>query len=1385
MPRGITGSGGVDTSSLDAVVSKLEEILQTQSEINEKRVAPKGDDSNLIPVRKSLETIREEIEKTNSKDIDFLNSKTIKKSVNEAITELEKIKKSTNNFEDDMKNMSIAENFIKNFKLLDEYSKRLGKDLVKEYRQIFKDISEEGLYIDLGLSSVDNGKVDELYNELIEKIHKAIEKASNSAKNTVDIELNYAVEDYYDDLAKQAKTAYDQERQAAIESAEATKRAESEKRQALRNTRDEILKETKALLNDINDSTKENEFLDIDLSKWGEFQKHVGNMIQSLSEMGVETRELDDLLDSINKKIYVPKEQINAARKGVNIGGASGAGADINELNEARKKVQELHDKIIRLQNVLDNRPSGEFVGAFERELEEAKSYIETLENEVKELRSELNTSASYDEWTSLTDQIEKYEEKVHSLIEQLHEYHDENEKLTKKGGNLNSDELSSFLSILEKIEEQLRSISNTLGTVDDTSGFNNMISSIDTLLSKLEEMHKKIGTGVYNIQLNQGIDKSSHEQDENVKSYLRDTKNRYSNAYNKIVEKAGGEELLFAHIFNATGTSIDELKQAYSSINVSQIGSQEQQIYRLIDFFKILKRAASEVEFGLDLKGIRLPSDSDENFRKTLRDKSGETERRKQQRAKESILSDEPEESLPGLNKIQEALERIESLITEISKKDLFGDSLTKVSEQLNSIIEKFNTLAVEVKVANADLSSIGKVTKITSQSSVSENVPSSFESAITEYVAELDRLQDKSQKAQQSIKEVIKASAENDNAGNALETISNELNKLNETAYASPNEIKASQEEYRKYLELREKALAEGRNQAKQVDIQSNINSGEYSKQVDEVANKFKSWGATTETINEKLAEVRKSLKELNSAPIEKQIEAEKQFNVALKEANAEQKKYRSEMANSKNVAKWYKSIANWTNQNSAATKKYGAELKGMMNSLQNATSMSRTELDGIVKQFLRIQAEANRTGATGKSFFDQLSSRARSLAQYLMTYVGFQDVIRVFREGIGVVREFDTALTEMRKVSDESLSTLKNYAATTFDIGDSVGATALTIQKSTADWQRLGESLEEAKESAKDANILLNVSEFDSIDAATESLVSMSQAYKELDKMEIIDVMNRIGNEYSISTDQLSMALQDSAAVLQSQGNDLYKAVSLITAGNAIGQDYSKTAGGVRTISLRIAGTEEAKQELSELGEEVDDFIVQTQSKTQKVIKDYTAVASNAYKGIDVLDANGNLRDTYDILLDIAKVYKEIQEEDKTAGTNRAQALVEYIAGKNRSNIAASILQNPEMLEDVYKSALESQGSAQEELDKYLDSVDGKVTQVTNHLQELATTTINSDDLKTVLDIFNDLLPLVSQFVDKVGLLGIAGLGTGAILGAKDIGRSKMFDLIFSNV
>jgi len=50
-----------------------------------------------------------------------------------------------------------------------------------------------------------------------------------------------------------------------------------------------------------------------------------------------------------------------------------------------------------------------------------------------------------------------------------------------------------------------------------------------------------------------------------------------------------------------------------------------------------------------------------------------------------------------------------------------------------------------------------------------------------------------------------------------------------------------------------------------------------------------------------------------------------------------------------------------------------------------------------------------------------------------------------------------------------------------------------------------------------------------------------------------------------------------------------------------------------------------------------------MTETTSKLREEIINATRVKSNDFLGVDIEDTNGNLRSTYDILLDIAKIWE----------------------------------------------------------------------------------------------------------------------------------------------
>ena len=208
------------------------------------------------------------------------------------------------------------------------------------------------------------------------------------------------------------------------------------------------------------------------------------------------------------------------------------------------------------------------------------------------------------------------------------------------------------------------------------------------------------------------------------------------------------------------------------------------------------------------------------------------------------------------------------------------------------------------------------------------------------------------------------------------------------------------------------------------------------------------------------------------------------------------------------------------------------------------------------------------------------DWLVEKWKNVGGYLLSFGSLYEIIDILKRGVDVVREFDTALTEMRKVSDESVASLKEFQKASFDIAEGVGSTALQIQNSTVDFQKLGYSLQDASKLAEDANIYANVGDME-IDEATEHMISSIKAWgsefsSEIEASEaIIDRYNEIGNNFAISSADIGAAMETSAAALKAGGNTLNQSLGLLVSSNLIQQDVSTTASALKILSLRIRG------------------------------------------------------------------------------------------------------------------------------------------------------------------------------------------------------------------
>lgn len=191
----------------------------------------------------------------------------------------------------------------------------------------------------------------------------------------------------------------------------------------------------------------------------------------------------------------------------------------------------------------------------------------------------------------------------------------------------------------------------------------------------------------------------------------------------------------------------------------------------------------------------------------------------------------------------------------------------------------------------------------------------------------------------------------------------------------------------------------------------------------------------------------------------------------------------------------------------------------------------------------------------------FFDELKAKARGITTYLLSMTGFQEIWQQVRQGVQYVREIDSALTELRKVTNETEASYKQFLQTASQVSSVIGSNVADFTNATADFARLGYNLQQATELAKAASVYKNVGDgIENISQASESIISTMKAFGiEADNaMGIVDRFNAVGNSFAISSTGIGEAMQRSASALFEAGNTIDESIALITGANSVVQN-----------------------------------------------------------------------------------------------------------------------------------------------------------------------------------------------------------------------------------
>lgn len=437
----------------------------------------------------------------------------------------------------------------------------------------------------------------------------------------------------------------------------------------------------------------------------------------------------------------------------------------------------------------------------------------------------------------------------------------------------------------------------------------------------------------------------------------------------------------------------------------------------------------------------------------------------------------------------------------------------------------------------------------------------------------------------------------------------------------------------------------------------------------------------------------------------------------------------------------------------------------LNGILSRLRSEANLTSAEIKEMSNEVKKSQISLQAMGKVGDTGFDRLKKGWEKFGGWTLVTQSLSYAIRKVKEMVSNVRELDTAMTELRKVTDETDATYDKFLNRASSTAKSIGATVSDTVNATADFARLGYSLDESAELAEAALVYKNVGDgIEDISEASESLISTMKAFDiEAEySMNIVDIFNEVGNNFAISSEGIGVALEKSAAALAGAGNSIEESIGLITAMNAVVQNPEVVGTAVKTLTMYLRA---AKVEAEEAGEDTEGMANSVSELRDSIL----ALTNNK---IDIMIDEKNFKSTYQIIKEIATVWEDMAEIDQAA-------LLKLIAGKRNANSVQALITNFSDAEKAMLTASDSDGSATTENEKYLDSIEGKISQLKATWETFSNTVLSSSAIKSLIDGSTDILNILDKITDLTDGKLTGGLTTiattlSAIASLKGVGE-----------
>lgn len=526
-----------------------------------------------------------------------------------------------------------------------------------------------------------------------------------------------------------------------------------------------------------------------------------------------------------------------------------------------------------------------------------------------------------------------------------------------------------------------------------------------------------------------------------------------------------------------------------------------------------------------------------------------------------------------------------------------------------------------------------------------------------------------------------------------------------------------------------------------------------------------------------------------DLNAAPAQKELKALENAIKGIADTLSNVKADKNLTAQINALTKNYTALANaaqkvtkTNNQNAISEEKLAREKEKTRKATAQA-NLSEEKLNQTRKK-ATVETE-KQTTATKKNTDAQIQSNSAFLKSQIRL-AAYSTAVNLLKSAFTSLNQTlvqtEDATIALQRVLPEGSATNQQIIDDLYEMSQSYGQAFDGVQQATQNFAKAGLDYEDSLKATKAALVAVNVAELD-VTQATEGMIAiMTQfGYTAEDLMDIVDMLNKVGDQYAVSSDKLLTALQRTGSTAANANLSLEETIGLVTAlSEATGRSGENIGTAVNSLIqyTRKASSLDVFAQLSDgAAQAVEDFrlggadILDIWREVATSINSMSAEQENLLNEWLATDEMQSLtQELHDELGDI------FETEEQVYGT----------ANTYRQNYFIALLKNMDTVMEATQTAQNAQGYSQAENEKYMQTYTAQVTALTAQWQHLVS------EEQGFLDFKKDLVGFASgmlQVIENTGglvqlftELGVI-LGTGFIL--KHTSEIKEYGSALKNV